>query len=70
MSIVYNKEIQVSQKQYQEIMIYFKGIVAFRKDENGFFIKLMMPSFKKEFTVTLYKLKIIISMESSKMDCE
>lgn len=55
MSIVYNKEIQVSQKQYQEIMIYFKGIVAFRKDENGFFIKLMMPSFKKELDFYLSK---------------
>lgn len=46
MEIMYNKQIIVSDKQYNKAMSVLKGIVAGRKKEGEHFLKLMIPKYK------------------------
>jgi hypothetical protein len=50
MEIEYDKEIEVTFEQYALASASFKGVCAFRKTETKYYIKLLMPTWKKEVT--------------------
>jgi hypothetical protein len=50
MEIEYDKEIEVTFEQYALASSSFKGVCAFRKTETQYYIKLLMPTWKKELT--------------------
>lgn len=55
MEIKYNVEIEVTKEQYVGVLNYFKGIVAFRKTETQYFIKLLFPAYRNQLTMFLSK---------------
>ncbi|HTD95137.1 MAG TPA: hypothetical protein VK644_15030 [Chitinophagaceae bacterium] len=50
MKIRYNIPIEVNRDQYRQLMRDFKAIVAGRKEEGKFFIKVWDPRFLGEIT--------------------
>lgn len=50
MEIEYDKSIEVTFEQFALASALFKGVCAFRKTETQYYIKLLMPTWKKELT--------------------
>ncbi len=48
MKLYYNKETEVTQKQYAACENNFKGILAFREEAGKFFIKLWLMSYSND----------------------
>lgn len=46
--ITYNTKTEVTQKQYSELRKLAAGICAFREESGKYFIKLLLPDYKKE----------------------
>ena len=45
--IIYNVPVEVNQEQYNILMNIFSGIVAGRKTNDKYFIKVLIPNYTK-----------------------
>ena len=43
MKIAYNESVEVTQKQFKIALTEFSGLIAHRKSNNKFYIKVLVP---------------------------
>lgn len=53
MDITYNTPVKVSEAQYNRLCKEANGFLAFAKDEEGYWVKLMVPAMRKHLNQLL-----------------